>query len=168
MHSSPASHRGTRFSGPQQGVSIPPRRSTQPHPQRSHCTSMRDRVNYEHSRIPQSVSSHIYPTLILFQSSPPNRNSRPRCHWCPPYPSGSLYSLCSVLTNVGMDCIDMSSKLSSWPVGSHPFCQSTPLESLGCDSHTQPNLGSGFTLQSPITGCWGHELALPLPVPMLL
>ena len=37
MPSSPASHCGTGISEHHQGDSIPPRRSTQPHPQRSHC-----------------------------------------------------------------------------------------------------------------------------------
>ena len=37
MPSSPASHCGTGVSEHHQGDSIPPRRSTQPHPQRSHC-----------------------------------------------------------------------------------------------------------------------------------
>lgn len=129
MHSSPASHRGTRFSGSQQGVSIPPRRSTQPHPPKVTLHFYeRQEVNYEHSRIPHFILSLHLSHLILFQSSPTKQNSRPRCHWCPKaYPSGSLYSLCSVLSNAGMDCRDMSSKLSC-SADSIRFC---PINSPG-------------------------------------
>lgn len=40
----------------------------------------------------------------------------------------------------------MSSKLWSWPVGSHPTCQSIFIGPLERDSKTQPKLGPGFTL----------------------
>lgn len=60
--SSPASRHGRGIAASHPGAPIPPRRSTQPHPQRSHGPAMRWRdetTNNSSAKALQSISPHI-------------------------------------------------------------------------------------------------------------
>ena len=74
MTSSPASRCGTGISEHHQGDPIPPRRSTRPHPQRSHCPGKMETDETTYS--PFLRDNNPCPMPILLPSSPTQRRNQ--------------------------------------------------------------------------------------------